>query len=130
MQHGNIITYLNFRKLYSMKHNSIHLNNFFLKNNRMLITINVKYQNLNYNFRFFRNVHNKNITQTNEWKSNNHIHTLLCLISFSQLVLMVWFMVFNATFPNISFISWRSVLLVEYPEKTTDLPQVTDKFLT
>ena len=25
----------------------------------------------------------------------------------------VWFMVFNATFKNISFISWRSVLLVE-----------------
>jgi hypothetical protein len=39
-------------------------------------------------------------------------------------------MVFNATFNNISVISWRSVLLVEeteYPEKTTDLPQVTDK---
>jgi hypothetical protein len=26
---------------------------------------------------------------------------------------MVWFMVFNATFNNISVISWRSVLLVE-----------------
>ena len=39
-------------------------------------------------------------------------------------------MVFNATFKNISVISWRSVLLVEetiVPEKTTDLPQVTDK---
>ena len=39
-------------------------------------------------------------------------------------------MVFNTTFNNISVISWRSVLLVEetkYPEKTTDLPQVTDK---
>ena len=39
-------------------------------------------------------------------------------------------MVFNATFNNITFISWRSVLLVEetgYPEKNTDLPQVTDK---
>jgi hypothetical protein len=32
-------------------------------------------------------------------------------------------MVFNATFNNISVISWRSVLLVE---KTTDLLQVTD----
>jgi len=31
---------------------------------------------------------------------------------------------FNATFNNISVISWRSVLLVE---KTTDLPQVTYK---
>jgi len=26
---------------------------------------------------------------------------------------MVWFMVFNATYNTISFISWRSVLLVE-----------------
>jgi len=33
-------------------------------------------------------------------------------------------MVLNATFNNISVISWRSVLLVE---KTTDLPEVTDK---
>ena len=39
-------------------------------------------------------------------------------------------MVFNATFNNISDITWRSVLLVEeteYLEKTTDPPQVTDK---
>ena len=39
-------------------------------------------------------------------------------------------MVFNATFNNISVRSWRSVLLVketEYPEKTTDLSQITDK---
>jgi hypothetical protein len=39
-------------------------------------------------------------------------------------------MVFNALFNNISVISWRSVLLVgetEYPDKTVDLPQVTDK---
>ena len=33
-------------------------------------------------------------------------------------------MVFNATFNNISVISWQSVLLVE---ETTDPPQVTDK---
>jgi hypothetical protein len=39
-------------------------------------------------------------------------------------------MVFNATFNNISVISWRSVLLVGRTgvlEKTTDLSQVTDK---
>jgi len=39
-------------------------------------------------------------------------------------------MVFNATFNNISVLSWRSVLLVEetgIQEKTTDLLQVTDK---
>ena len=38
--------------------------------------------------------------------------------------MMVWFMVFNATFNNISVISWRSVLLVE---KTIDMLQVADK---
>ena len=39
-------------------------------------------------------------------------------------------MVFNATFNNISVISWRSVLLVEETRvlgETTDLPQVSDK---
>jgi hypothetical protein len=36
-------------------------------------------------------------------------------------------MVFNSTFNNISAISWWSVLLMEKTEKTTDLPQVTDK---
>ena len=39
-------------------------------------------------------------------------------------------MVFNAIFNNISVISLRSVLLVEeteYPEKTIDLSQVSDK---
>ena len=43
---------------------------------------------------------------------------------------MLRVMVFNATFNDITFISWRSVLLVEeteYPKKTTDLPHVTDK---
>ena len=39
-------------------------------------------------------------------------------------------MAFNATFNNISVLSWRSVLLLEntvVPRKTTDLPQATDK---
>ena len=35
--------------------------------------------------------------------------------------------VFNATFSNISVISWRSDLLVEETGETTDLLQVTDK---
>jgi hypothetical protein len=35
-----------------------------------------------------------------------------------------WFMVFNATFNNISVISWLSALLVE---ETTILSRVTDK---
>ena len=42
----------------------------------------------------------------------------------------IGFMVFNATFNNISIISCRSVLLVEeteYPEKTIGLPKVTNK---
>jgi hypothetical protein len=41
-------------------------------------------------------------------------------------------MVFNATFNNISFLSWWSFLLVEetgVPGETTDLPQVTDKLV-
>jgi hypothetical protein len=41
-------------------------------------------------------------------------------------------MVFNATFNNISVISWRSVLLVEETgvlEKTTDLSKVNDKLI-
>ena len=42
-----------------------------------------------------------------------------------------WFMGFNATFNNISAISWRSVLLVEetgvLEEHHCDLSQVTDK---
>jgi hypothetical protein len=39
-------------------------------------------------------------------------------------------MVLNATFNNISVISWQSVLLLKkqkYLEKTIDLPLVTDK---
>ena len=41
--------------------------------------------------------------------------------------MFVHLMVFNATFNNISVISWWSVLFVEDPEKTTDLSQVSDK---
>ena len=37
-----------------------------------------------------------------------------------------WFVVFNATFNNISVVSYRSVVLV-YPEGTIDLSKVTDK---
>ena len=51
------------------------------------------------------------------------------IINFINIIFMVIMVVimFNATFNNISIISWRSVLLVEeigVPEKTTDLPQV------
>ena len=54
---------------------------------------------------------------------------------YKNIVLLIFFkrvrvMVFNATFNNISVISWRSVLLVketEVPRENTDLTQVTDK---
>ena len=53
---------------------------------------------------------------------------LLTRVKFTKLfVLLVCLLMFNATFNNISVISWRSVLLMEDPEKTTDLLQVTDK---
>ena len=44
--------------------------------------------------------------------------------------LIDWFLVFNATFNNSSAISWRPVLMwkkPEYPERTTDHRQATDK---
>jgi hypothetical protein len=49
--------------------------------------------------------------------------------SWQCFCLFVCLMVFNATFTYISVISWHSVLLVypEYPEKTTDHSQVTNK---
>ena len=41
---------------------------------------------------------------------------------------MIDFIVFNTTFSNISAISWRPVWKKsEYPEKTTDHGQATDK---
>jgi hypothetical protein len=43
---------------------------------------------------------------------------------------LVGFMVFNASFNNILFLSWQSILFVEEledPEKTNDLLPVTDK---
>ena len=57
--------------------------------------------------------------------------TTLCFkLNYQALLHPFQHMVFNATFNNISAISWWSVLLVEeteVPEKTTDLSQVTDK---
>jgi hypothetical protein len=40
--------------------------------------------------------------------SHDQLNVLVC-----QSLGLVWFMVFNATFNNISVISWRSVLLVQ-----------------
>ena len=42
-------------------------------------------------------------------------------ITMTRLIWGAMVMVLNATFNNISVISW------EYPDKITDLPQVTDK---
>ena len=50
---------------------------------------------------------------------NGCVGTWLCLL--------VCLMAFNATFNNISVISWRSVNLWRNPEKTTDLSKITDK---
>jgi len=52
--------------------------------------------------------------------SKKHVYLLLSAILF----LLVCLMVFNATFNNISAISWWSVLLVE---ETSNLSQVTNK---
>ena len=43
---------------------------------------------------------------------------------FGNIWVRVKVMVFNITFNNISIILWKKP---EYPEKTTDLPSVTDK---
>ena len=54
--------------------------------------------------------------------SNNTVlqntnYYFVCLLSdYVLLLLIIGFMVFNATFNNISVISWRSVLLVEETE--------------
>ena len=52
------------------------------------------------------------------------------VIHVSTFIFGLWFMVFNATFNNIWFISWRQLYWREYPVKTTDLSQVTDKTLS
>jgi hypothetical protein len=51
-------------------------------------------------------------------------------ISINAIKVRFQFIVFNATFNNISVISWQSVLLVEETGvlgETTNLPQVSDK---
>jgi len=46
------------------------------------------------------------------------------------MMIQVYFIVLNATFNNISVISWQSVLLVEetrVPRENTDLSRLADK---
>ena len=60
----------------------------------------------------------------------NYKHILFDMPVIQYSKVRVRAMVFNTAFNNISVISWWSVLLVEeteYPQKTTDLSQVTDK---
>jgi hypothetical protein len=52
------------------------------------------------------------------------------MIEIKFLLVVGLFLVFNTTFNNMSVISWRSGLSVEkleYPVKTPDLSQVTDR---
>jgi uncharacterized DUF497 family protein len=59
-----------------------------------------------------------------------HFGHFIIIILGTMHIQGLWLIVFNATFNNISVISWRSVSLVEeteYQEKGRDLPQVTDK---
>ena len=39
----------------------------------------------------------------------------------------LWFTVFDVTFNSVSVVSWRSVLLLEKPEKATGLSRVADR---
>ena len=71
-----------------------------------------------------------------EFNKNNHQNQMenkLSVYKYSFRIVpflfgLVWFMVFNANFNNISVISWRSVLLVEETGVTGENNrQVTDK---
>ena len=68
-------------------------------------------------FKAVRNSHVKSMNSILRYIENKnknlHHHSL------TELFYRVSVIVFNATFNNISVISWQSVLLVEYPEKTT-----------
>ena len=56
-----------------------------------------------------------------------YITVMLAYFSIFHFWVKIRVMVLNATFNNISVISWLSVLLPECTEKTFDLPYVTDK---
>ena len=68
--------------------------------------------------------------------SHDYVFLILTYFILIDICLYVWlrfrFMVFNATFNNISVIAWWLDLLVEetepdYQQKTTDFPLITDK---
>ena len=69
------------------------------------------------------------VSSTN--KTDRHDITEIVLkVRLNTIIYLIWFIVFNTTFNNISAISWRPVLVVEnpeYPERTTDHVQATGK---
>ena len=66
--------------------------------------------------------------------SNDFLRALYMWNRSSRIIFIVYsFMVLNATFNNISVISWQSVLLVEeigVSRETNDLSEVNDKLLS
>ena len=75
---------------------------------------------------------NSDINQINMlyYTYNCFVVVYKCNFCYNMLVgLVIWFMVFNATFNNISIISWQSVLLVEENggHGKKDMRQVTNK---
>ena len=58
------------------------------------------------------------------------LQKFVCAIPLTFQIGLIWFLVFNTTFSNISAISWQPVLVVEeaeYPERTTDHGQAIGK---
>ena len=74
-------------------------------------------------------MHRKRWTKSKKCNCNEDMLSWKCAVKYINMLDVflnkgVRVMVFNATFNNISFISWRSVLSME---ETTYLPQVIDK---
>ena len=86
---------------------------------------------MSWNFQIYKN-HRVNSVYYMNCLPSTYVTCKIGLITYRKYIswvrwLRVRVMFFNATFDNISIISWLSVLLVEDLEKTTDLSQVTDK---
>ena len=102
---------------------------------RRKIEINIYYNNLSevLNVTIFKHCTSGSLLHLVYW--SYHFSITLNLYDvfrrfINKLKVVGWFMVLNATFNNISGLSWRSVLLVEetgVPVKTTYLPQISDK---
>ena len=65
-------------------------------------------------FNLFKQIGWHSIWLSQEWRQHlDKIAGIVALSYFPLLKLHLWFMVFNATFNNISVILWQSVLLVK-----------------